>query len=210
MIDDNLEGKEVDSLIRELSSSARRPAAPNPAASQASSNQPVSAPAFTTAASTPPPSAVSATFQAIPPGRVRKTFVSAITLRPLRDRKSFLPELNLPEFSLPELPTVSGISGTRQVAVVRMCVGLGVLLSAAMPYWPYPKACAWWLLLYLFAVAIVVVAGIWSARQTWHLRLGVAHVVALGIVLWGITLAAEETLPRIGYAKAEAVWWCPS
>ena len=105
---------------------------------------------------------------------------------------------------------VSGITGPRQVTVVRMMVGLGVLLGAAMPYWPYPKACAWWLLLYLFAVAMVVVAGVWSARLTWNMRLGIAHVVAIGIVLWGITLAAEETLPRIGYAKAEAVWWCPS
>jgi hypothetical protein len=61
----------------------------------------------------------------------------------------------------------------------------------------------------MFAVAMVVIAGVWGARLTWATRLGIAHTVALAIVLWGITLAAEETLPRIGYAKAEAVWWCP-
>ena len=81
----------------------------------------------------------------------------------------------------------------RQVTVVRMCVGLGVLLGLAMPYWPYPKAGTWWTLFYLFAVGMVVVAGIWSARLTWKTRLGIAHTVALGVLLWGLTLAAEAS-----------------
>jgi hypothetical protein len=93
-----------------------------------------------------------------------------------------------------------------QVAVVRMYVGLAVLLGSAMPYWPYPKAGTWWLLFYLFAVAMVLIAGIWSARLTWITRLGVAHIVALSVVLWGITLAAEETL-RSGYVPPDAVWF---
>lgn len=85
-----------------------------------------------------------------------------------------------------------------------MHVGLAVLLGSAMPYWPYPKDGTWWLLFYMFAVAMVLVAGVWSARLTWVTRLGVAHVVALGVVLWGITLAAEETL-RSGYVPPDAM-----
>jgi hypothetical protein len=99
-------------------------------------------------------------------------------------------------------------SWTTGTTVVWTSLGLGVALGVAMPFWPYPKACAWWLLLYLCAVAMVVVAGVWAARLTWVTRLGVAHMVALGVVFWGITLAADETLPRIGYAKTEAVWFC--
>jgi hypothetical protein len=41
---------------------------------------------------------------------------------------------------------------------------------------------------------MVVVAGVWSARLTWNTRLPMAHTVALFVVLWGITLAAEEAL----------------
>ena len=78
-----------------------------------------------------------------------------------------------------------------------------------MPYWPYPKASAWWLFLYLCAIGMVLVAGIWSARLTWDTRLGAAHTVALGVVLWGITLAAEETLPLVGYVKTDAVSFFP-
>jgi hypothetical protein len=103
----------------------------------------------------------------------------------------------LPAFRLPSLPSVSlpRLSQMRvpQSAVVRSCVALGVLLSVAMPFWPYPKAGIWWVL-YLFSVGMVVVAGVWSARLTWNTRLPMAHTVALFVVLWGITLAAEEAL----------------
>jgi hypothetical protein len=58
-------------------------------------------------------------------------------------------------------------------------------------------------------VVILIVAGIWSAQLTWITRRGVAHVLALSIVLWGLTLATAETLPRVGYAKAEATWFHP-
>ncbi|NIM48480.1 MAG: hypothetical protein GTN62_02200 [Gemmatimonadales bacterium] len=35
-----------------------------------------------------------------------------------------------------------------------------------------------------------------------------AQIVSLIVVYWGIVLAAEQILPRIGYAKAEASWRC--
>ena len=194
MNDDNLERKEVELLIETLSSPPRKPAA-----------------------------AQSANQAADPPGGKPKTFISAINLPPLpavathsKTKRFSLPELpslpalNLPRLSrMPRFSAMRGLTAPRTVTVVRMCVGLGVLLALAMPYWPYPKACTWWLFAYLFAVAMVVIAGIWAARMTWATRLGVAHTVAICVILWGITLAAEETLPRVGYAKADAVWFCP-
>jgi hypothetical protein len=90
----------------------------------------------------------------------------------------------------------------------RASVGLGVLLAVAMPQWPYARDCGGWLILYLVAVGMVVIAGIWGARLTWDGRLGYAHIIALGTVLWGLTLTSQEVLPRIGYAHAQAAWFC--
>lgn len=97
----------------------------------------------------------------------------------------------------------------RGTGVVRMCVALGAALAVAVPFWPYPKACAWWLLAYMIAVGMVLVAGVWSSRLTWDARLGYAHMAALATVFWGAVLAAEEILPRIGYAQTSATWLCP-
>ena len=87
-------------------------------------------------------------------------------------------------------------------------VALGVLVGIALTQWPYGRACGWWLSFYLTAVALVVVTGVWGTLFSWKGRLAVAHVVALGIVLWGFALATHEVLPRVGYAKASAVWRC--
>jgi len=126
-----------------------------------------------------------------------------------------LPELKLPEFRLPALRSPAlrlsalrlpglRLQGLRlpgpietapPALVVRAWVALGTLLSVAMPYWPYPKTYGIGLLLYLFAVALVVVAGSWAAKLTWDERLGGAHTVSLGIVLWAIALVTKETLP---------------
>ena len=80
--------------------------------------------------------------------------------------------------------------------------GGNALLAVCKPY-------SWGLLFYMFAVAMLIVTGVWSARLTWITRLAVAHTLALTIVFWGLTLATVETLPRIGYAKAEATWFHP-
>jgi hypothetical protein len=88
------------------------------------------------------------------------------------------------------------------------CIGLGVALDIALPYWPYGRACGWSLILYMCAVGMVLVAGIWGLLISWKSRLGFAHVVSLATLLWAIALTAEVVLPRIGYAKVAATWWC--
>jgi hypothetical protein len=93
-------------------------------------------------------------------------------------------------------------------AVVWGCVSLGVLLGTALPQWPYERACGSWLLLYLTAVGTVVVAGLWGARVSWRSHVGLAHIVAIGTLIWGLALTAQEVLPRVGYAKDRLAWRC--
>ena len=195
MADDNVEGQEVDLLIQKLSS-----------------EKPVAAKAPPAVVVAPAPAR--STTRAVAPPVGTRAFVSAISVQTpadeggIKDRaiewvKEHVADSIKERIARPTLATWA--TGT---SVAWTSLGLGVALGIAMPFWPYPKACAWWLLFYLFAVAMLVVAGVWAARLTWVTRLGVAHMLALGVVFWGITLAADETLPRIGYAKTEAVWFC--
>jgi hypothetical protein len=82
------------------------------------------------------------------------------------------------------------------VASVRLWVGLGAVYSASLAFWPYPKTYVLGMVLYIFSLALVLVAGIWGARLSWDARLGAAHTVALGTVLWAVRLTAT-TLPPI-------------
>jgi hypothetical protein len=88
-------------------------------------------------------------------------------------------------------------------------VGLGVALAAGMTQWPYFHACGTSLFLYLGAVGVLGVSGIWGALSSWRRRMGLAHLLSLIVVAWGGVLAAATILPRIGYAKRAAEWWCP-
>ena len=74
--------------------------------------------------------------------------------------------------------------------------------------WPYQQGCGWPLLGYLGAVVTVLLAGGWIALASWQLRSGVAHVLSLILFFWGIVLAGEQVLPRIGYAAQKASWRC--
>jgi len=87
-------------------------------------------------------------------------------------------------------------------------VGLGVAVGALMTQWPYQHACGISLYLYLGAVTAVIVAGGWASVASWKLGMGPAHVVSLGLIVWGLVLAAQQVLPRIGYAAASASWRC--
>lgn len=99
---------------------------------------------------------------------------------------------------------------TRRAALATwLRVGLGLLLAAGITQWPYFHACGTGLYLYLGAIGMTVVAGLWSTASSWRRRMGLAHSVSLLVVLWGGGVAASEILPRIGYAKRVAQWWCP-
>jgi hypothetical protein len=87
-------------------------------------------------------------------------------------------------------------------------VVVALALGLAMTQWPYPHACGRALLGYLGAVAAVLLAGAWIAFASWRLRHGVTHLVALVLFYWGLVLAAEQVLPRIGYAEDTAAWLC--
>ena len=88
-------------------------------------------------------------------------------------------------------------------------VGLGLLVGIGMIFWPYSHACGFRLWFYLGAAGTVAIAGVWGSISSWRSRLGLAHTLSQGLIIWGLILAAGEVLPRIGYAKEAATWLCP-
>jgi hypothetical protein len=97
----------------------------------------------------------------------------------------------------------------RDVAALWARAFLAVALGGLMTQWPYPHGCGWPLLGYLGAVFTVLLAASWVGIATWKLRSAVAHILSLILFFWGTVLAAEQLLPRIGYAADEASWECP-
>lgn len=85
---------------------------------------------------------------------------------------------------------------------------LGAALGIALPAWPYAHDCGFSLYGYLAAVFVVLVVAGWTAIAAWRRRMAAAHVAALVLAFWGIVLAAEQVLPRIGYAADAAHWRC--
>lgn len=82
-------------------------------------------------------------------------------------------------------------------------------LGAAIPFWPYPVACGAGLALLGGATVVLILASIWTATAAWRRRQGLAHVVALLSLLWGVMLAGSIILPRVGYAQGQLSWMCP-
>jgi hypothetical protein len=87
-------------------------------------------------------------------------------------------------------------------------VVLGLALGITMAAWPYLRTCGFPLFGYLCAVLTVIVAGTWAAVAAWRYRSGLAHVISLVLVLYGVMLVTAELLPRIGYAVDHATWQC--
>jgi hypothetical protein len=89
---------------------------------------------------------------------------------------------------------------------------LSVALGVGIAFWPYDARCGLGLAGYLAAVSVVTASGIWSAVWTWRHRSARGHMLSLLLVLWGVILGSMEVLPRIGYAKADALhpatWTC--
>lgn len=86
---------------------------------------------------------------------------------------------------------------------------LGLLIGFGITQWPYTYGCGLKLFFYLIAVAAVIAAGVWSSISSWRRHLGLAHVLSQLLIVWGLVLGARELLPRVGYAKHAAVWFCP-
>jgi len=87
-------------------------------------------------------------------------------------------------------------------------VGSGIVLGVALTQWPYSAPCGFPLFGYLATILVVLVMAGWGCIASWRHRLAVAHITALVLGFWGILLAAEQILPRIGYAADEASWMC--
>ena len=89
---------------------------------------------------------------------------------------------------------------------------LSVALGVGIVFWPYVARCGIGLAAYLGAVAVVIASGVWSAVWTFKHRAGRAHTLSLLLILWGLLLAAQELLPRTGYAvptaQHPAAWSC--
>jgi hypothetical protein len=104
-------------------------------------------------------------------------------------------------------PALRPTSRARRIVDVWARVALGVVVALAVPQWPYERSCGVELLVYLFAVTTVFVTGVWGATASWRGRIASAHVVALCTILWGLTLAALEVLPRSD-VNSPVAWRC--
>ena len=112
-----------------------------------------------------------------------------------------LPKFALPKFALPEFVLPDWTETQWAVLTARMFVALGVALGAAMPYWPYRTSGPWSLGLYLSAVILVIVTGIWGSKLTWDARLARAHTIAIVTIMWGLILVAAVLLPKMGFPQ---------
>ena len=206
---EDLDRQEVDQLVHDLASRKKIPAP-----------VPVAASAMKAAAEAPPAtSAPAAPLQEIPSrgrrwssnrllmpsgaaGSRKSSGLSAVMTMQGLDKIGFgrmaMPKVAVPQFTQEQWTAITA----------RMFVVLGILLSAALPYWPYANSCSWGLGLYLTAVTLVIITGIWGAKLTWDARLGRSHSAAIAVVLWGVALVAAEVLPRIGYAQSTIAQVC--
>jgi hypothetical protein len=131
-----------------------------------------------------------------------------------------LPGLQSEPYVSAARPRVAGQSSTsvtmartesgsqNQIIGVWARVVLGLALGVMMGAWPYLKSCGLPLAGYLGAVVTVILSGWWAASAAWRYRAGLAQVVSLIIMFYGIVLAAAELLPRTGYAVDRATWGC--
>ncbi len=131
-------------------------------------------------------------------------------LRKLPDADPYLTGGSAPTVRKPAAAPAAGVgrSGGEWLGTWSRVV-LGLLIGIGMTQWPYTHGCGLRLISYLVGVLTVIVAGVWSSISSWRRRLGFAHLLAQGLIIWGLVLAAREVLPRVGYAKVQAPWLCP-
>lgn len=141
-----------------------------------------------------------------PPARDPESHGGAPTPRPVARVRSAAPSMSSGQAAAPSIagPTL------RELVSLWARVLLGTALGVLMTQWPYPNGCGAPLLGYLGGVLTVLLAGGWIAFESWKLRSGITHIAALILFFWGIVLAGEQLLPRIGYAVDQARWLCPT
>ena len=98
----------------------------------------------------------------------------------------------------------------RSVALAWFWVLLAVALAAALPLWPYEKSCGLQLFFFLGAAGVTMVVGLLGALSSWAHRRGLAHLLALSVLIWAGIMTVREVLPRVGYAMQSRTWMCPS
>ncbi|HLB54391.1 MAG TPA: hypothetical protein VJK71_04735 [Gemmatimonadales bacterium] len=106
--------------------------------------------------------------------------------------------------------SLPAVRGRHAALTAWLRVLLGVAVAAGMTQWPYAHGCGFQLYLYLAAAGVVVLAGLWGMITSWKRRLALAHVVSLGVTLWGAALAGRVILDRTGYVKQPLSWICPA
>jgi hypothetical protein len=113
-----------------------------------------------------------------------------------------------PRPSAPAPPAAAPVASRKARFGIWLQVLLGVVLGVAMTQWPYANQCGPGLFLYLGAAGLVGLTGLWSALGSWRNRMGLAHTLSLTVTLWAFLLIGAEVLPRVGYARAAATWFC--
>jgi hypothetical protein len=102
------------------------------------------------------------------------------------------------------------VTKTGHVVLTWFWVCLGLALAAALLLWPYDKTCGLQLTFFLGAVGTTAVFALLGAFSAWMHRRAFAHILSLIVLAWAGVAAANEILPRIGYAKESRTWLCPS
>ena len=125
-----------------------------------------------------------------------------------REGKSPVPSKpGMPAASAPAAPVPPAVD-RRAGVYTWLRLSLALILGIGMTQWPYTHGCGGSLFAYLGGVTTVIVASCWSMVSSWRSRSVVAHFLSVGLLLWGSALAARELLPRVGYAKQSATWFC--
>lgn len=97
----------------------------------------------------------------------------------------------------------------RERAATWVWVVLAGALTALLLLWPRANDCGLGLLYYLAVIAALFITGLFGARAAWRRHQGLAHTLSLLAIGGSIVLAAQEILPRTGYAREAARWTCP-
>jgi hypothetical protein len=105
-------------------------------------------------------------------------------------------------------PARTSVPGQGEVLGSWLRLLLALAFGMTMAGWPYQRVCGFPLLGYLGAVTLVIWSGLWAATAAWRHRVALAHVLSLILILYGLTLAMAEVLPRTGYATRHANWQC--